>query len=314
MPNTKPTRILIAGKMVADLAARIAEVRPDLELRLRALDAVTAADLDWAEVFVGFRKPPVPGWGSVRWIHSIGAGVDGLILRESPPAGVLLTKSGEDFGPAIGEWCLARALAVNQFLADLDLDQRERRWNREREPHLLRGQRAVILGTGQVGRGIGRAFRSLGCRVSGLSRSGAATPDFGDVSTADRFADVVVGADWLILAAPLTPATAGFLSRARLAQCGGTYLMNVGRGALVDEAAIPWAIDHGHLSGAALDVFTTEPLPSDSPLWVHPKITISPHISGPSTLAATLAGFLETLGQVDRGETPRLAVDPAQGY
>jgi phosphoglycerate dehydrogenase-like enzyme len=154
----------------------------------------------------------------------------------------------------------------------------------------------------------------MGCRVVGLSRSGAPAAGFDRVRPATRFTEEVREADWLVLAAPLTRETIGFLNRDRLADCEGVYLMNVGRGALLDERALVQALDQGWVRGAALDVFEREPLPADSELWTHPKITISPHISGPSTLGATTAGFLESLAAVERGERPRLAVDPELGY
>lgn len=314
-PNWQPRRVLVAGIRMPDLIGHIAAARPDLELKPVALDQITADDLDWAEVYLGFRRPPtLRDWGKIRWIHCIGAGVDGIIYGIDVPKSVIVTKSSEDFGPAIGEWCVTRALAVNQFLATFAEDQRAQRWDREREPIVLRGQRVVILGTGLVGSGIARAFRGLGCRVEGLSRTGAARPDFDHVATTDRFAETMKGADWLILAAPLTAESRRFVDRTRLAQCDGAYLMNVGRGAVTDEAAIPVAIDRGWLSGAALDVFEKEPLSADSPLWRHPKITISPHISGPSTLAATAEGFLESLTAIERGALLRLTIDPALGY
>ncbi len=311
---TTPKRVLIAGEHVAEIHDLIAAARPDLALRLKRAVEVDAADLDWAEVYVGFRKPPVEGWGAVQWIHSIGAGVDGLVFRKPIPPGILLTKSGEDFGPAIAEWCLCRALAVNQRLADLALDQKNRIFDRSKEPVVLRGQRVVVLGTGAVGGGIARAFGGLGCRVTGLSRSGAPRAGFASVSTFADFGGAVRGADWIIAALPLTGDSIGLLNRDRLAQCGGAYLMNVGRGAVIDEAALPDAIDQGWIRGAALDVFAIEPLPADSPLWQHPQIVISPHNSGPSTVPATAEGFLESLRSVERGETPRTLVDPLAGY
>jgi D-2-hydroxyacid dehydrogenase (NADP+) len=289
--------------------------RPGLETRLRRLAEVTADDVAWAEAFVGFRPPP-PGWGGIRWAHCIGAGVDNFLFRRRLPEGLLLTRSAEDFGPAIGEWCVARALAENQHLLALAEAQRAHRWGTAdgpRDPALLQGQRVVILGTGQVGRGIARLFRALGCRVDGLSRSGAAAGDFDRVLPAARFAEAVAGADWLVLAAPLTEETWHFLNRERLARCGGTYLMNVGRGAVVDEAALPEALERGWIRGAALDVFETEPLPPESPLWDHPRVMVSPHRSGPSTVPATGDGFLECLAALERGERPRWAVD-ARGY
>lgn len=312
MPSWK--RFLIAGDHVAGFRDAIAARRPDLELRLKRVAEIGADDLSWADGFIGFRRPSTPDWGQVRWIHSIGAGVDGLVLGHPLPGHILLTKSSEDFGPAIGEWCLTRALAVNQHLTALQADQAARRWDRDREPVMLRGQRVLIVGTGSVGRGIARAFGPLGALVSGLSRSGQPVAEFSQVGTVRQFADFIRGVDWLILALPNTADTRHFLDRGNLAQCGGAYLMNVGRGAVIDEAALPDALDKGWIRGAALDVFEREPLPVDSPLWSHPKVVVSPHLSGPSTVLATAEGFLACLAEVERGERPRFAVDPNRGY
>jgi glyoxylate/hydroxypyruvate reductase A len=90
--------------------------------------------------------------------------------------------------------------------------------------------------------------------------------------------------------------------------------MNVGRGAVVDETALPEALDQGWISGAALDVFEREPLDPTSPLWAHPQIIVSPHVSGPSTLAGTGDGFFECLQSIERGEPTRWIVDPTKGY
>lgn len=306
----------MVGDHVAGLADYLRRRRPDLELTIRPLREIDSADLAWAQAYVGFRPPPGGRWGSVRWIHSIGAGVDALLAGGPLPADAILTRSSEDFGPAIGEWCLARALAVNQRLFELERAQAERHWpgRGSVDPVMLRGQRVVIIGTGLVGRGIARAFRGAGCRVDGLSRSGAPVEPFERIGIATDFAPMVSGAHWLILAAPLTAATRHFLNRDRLAQCGGAFLMNVGRGAVVDEAALSEALDRGWIRGAALDVFETEPLPPDSPLWSHPKVMIAPHNSGPSSVAATGDGFLECLAALEQGGRPRWLVEPRTGY
>jgi phosphoglycerate dehydrogenase-like enzyme len=117
-----------------------------------------------------------------------------------------------------------------------------------------------------------------------------------------------------VLACPLTEETFHFLNRARLAECGGTYLINVGRGRLVEEPALVEALDQGSLAGCALDVFETEPLPADSPLWARAEVTISPHISGLTTIPGAGDGFLQCLVEVEAGRKPRLAVDTARGY
>ena len=127
--------------------------------------------------------------------------------------------------------------------------------------------RALIVGTGTVGAGIARAFQGLGCVVDGVSRSGQAREPFRAVSSIAGFAGAVAGAQWLVLACPLTEETFHLLNRDRLSACGGAYLVNVGRGMLVEEEALPEALDQQWLSGAALDVFEREPLPEESPLW-----------------------------------------------
>jgi glyoxylate/hydroxypyruvate reductase A len=123
-----------------------------------------------------------------------------------------------------------------------------------------------------------------------------------------------VGAQWLVLACPLTEETFHFLDRARLLQSSGAYLINVGRGALVEEAALPEALAQGAISGCALDVFEREPPPPDSPLWSDPRVTISPHVSGLTTIPGAGQGFLECLGDVEAGKVPALAVPLEKGY
>jgi len=306
-------RVLIAFPDHEALAAWIRARRPDLALRGCHPTAITAPDLAWAETMVGFRRPPVPGWGGLRWIHSIGAGVDAFLFRTDLPERVLVTRSSEDFGPQIGEYCVARALAVTQQLDALAASQQAGRWQ-PIVPRALAGTRAVIAGTGMVGRGIARRLAALGTIIDGLSRSGRAAEPFHQVHRFEAFGTVLEGADWLILALPLTEDTFHLLDRQRLSECAGAYLINIGRGAVVDEASLPAALDKGWLSGAALDVFEREPLPPESPLWRHPLVTISPHCSGLTTIAGAGEGFLECLAAVERGEKPKWAVERGEGY
>jgi D-2-hydroxyacid dehydrogenase (NADP+) len=204
-------------------------------------------------------------------------------------------------------------LAVTQRLRPLDADQRAKRWQ-PKHPARIRGTHALIVGTGAVGRGIAQAFRGAGCRVAGLSRSGTAREPFELVHRVTQFAEAVHAARWLALACPLTEETFHFLDRARLSTCNGAYLFNVGRGPLVEEAALPEALSTGRLAGCALDVFETEPLPQASPLWEHPEVTISPHISGLTTIPGAAEGFLTCLAEIEAGQRPVLAVDAKQGY
>jgi phosphoglycerate dehydrogenase-like enzyme len=214
----------------------------------------------------------------------------------------------------IAEWALARALAFAQQLSELAECQRRAEWC-PRDPSFIRNTRAVVVGTGDVGSNIARAFAALGAIVHGVSRSGNGDPSlFTEVHPVSRLADIVADAAWLVLALPLTAATRKLVDRRVLQACRGAVLINAGRGAVVDEAVIPEALEQGWLSGAALDVFEVEPLPPASPLWRHSRIMISPHISGPTTTEGAAAGFLECLGEIERGVRPARVVDRDRQY
>ncbi len=308
-----PRRILISHNLHEGLGEFLGARRPDLQIRALDAGAIGRADVEWAEVFVGFRPPREGPWRELRWIHCIGAGVDAFAFRTGLSPDTLLTRTSEDFGPMIGEYCAARALAVTQRLARFAADQAARRWSPAHPGH-VQGTRVLIVGTGAVGRGIARCFKGLGATVEGVSRSGEARPPFDRVHRAADFEAAVAGVRWLILACPLTEETFHFLDRKRLARCGGAYLINVGRGPLVEEPALPEALEQGFLSGCALDVFEQEPLPPSSPLWTDPRVTISPHISGLTTIPGAALGFLECLEDVEAGRRSGLAVDPERGY
>lgn len=316
-PNTgpfAPRRIVIGANAHAELQQVLSAARPDLEFRGNKYTELTAADLAWGEAYVGFKRPPLPTMGNIRWVHCTGAGVDSWLYPEELPADVLLTRSSESFGPMIAEWALARALAFSQQLIDLAQCQRLHRWA-PRDIASLRGSKAVVVGTGDVGTHIGRLFSTMGCRVYGVSRTGEGDASvFPTMAEVSALKDMAAIADWLILTLPLTARTRGLISRDVMMACRGAVLINAGRGAVVDEAAIPEALDNGWLTGAALDVFEVEPLPIDSPLWQDTRVMISPHISGLTTLDGAAAGFLECLATFERGGASKWVVDRARQY
>ena len=310
----KPRRIVIGASTHAQLAERLRSLRGDLQVRGNPHTEVTADDLSWADAYLGFRRPPLPTMGKVRWVHCTGAGVDSWLYPVELPRDILLTRTSESFGTYIAEWALARALAFRQQLLDLAECQRRHEWA-PREIGYVRGSRAVVIGTGDLGSHIARLFAALGAEVHGVSRSGRGdSAVFASTAKVSELSRLAATADWLIVTLPLTSATRGLVSREVLAACRGAVLINAGRGAVVDEAAIPEALDHGWLAGAALDVFTVEPLPAESPLWDDRRVMISPHISGLTTVEGAIAGFLECLGEIERGQTPTRAVDRDREY
>jgi len=307
-----PRHVLIVDRLRDELAASLRASRPDLALRARDRGDVSSDDLAWADAYIGF-GPPAIGLDGITWVHAIGAGVDAFLFRRPFPAGALLTRATEPFGRRIAEYCLSYALAETQRHRDFAEVARHSRWG-PFLPASLAGSRIGVLGTGEVGQGIARAFATFRSQVTGVSRSGAARTPFHRVVAIDRLEEVVATADWFILAAPLTEETYHLVGERILGAGRGAHLMNVGRGALVDEAALLGALEHGTIRHATLDVFETEPLPPDAPFWTHPKVTVTPHISGPTTVEGAVEGFLAALAALEQGVVPDSVVDRGRGY
>jgi len=312
LPN--PRRLVIGAGAHAELAKRIRALRPDLEIRGNVYTAITSDDLEWADTYMGFRRPPLPRtMGNVRWVHCTGAGVDSWLYPNELSRDILLTRTSESFGVYIAEWALSRALAFRQQLLDLAECQRRHEWA-PRDVGYVRGSRAIVVGTGDVGGHIARLFSALGAECVGVSRSGRARPEFSATHPVSALPQIVGAADWLIVALPLTADSRGLIGRDILSACNGAVLMNAGRGAVIDEFLVPEALERGWISGALLDVFEIEPLPKESPLWDDKRVMISPHISGLTTPEGAVDGFIECLEEIEAGRLPSRAVDRDRQY
>jgi len=317
LPYT-PHRVLVGASAHEEVAAWIRTRRPHLDVRNRAHTEITADDLHWAEAYVGFRRPPAATtMGSVRWIHSTGAGVDAWLSAGLDPH-ILLTRSSESFGPMIAEWVVARVFAVQLQLLELATAQRAHQWAPRDVPRVA-GTRALVVGTGDIGTSVATSLHALGCHVTGVSRSGIARDDhtssvFRAIHPVRALPELVGDADWIVLTIPDTPASRGLISRSVLARCRGALLLNAGRGSVIEESALPEALDQGWLRGAALDVFAEEPLPTASPLWDDPRVLVSPHISGRTTVQGAASGFVACLDELETGSWPVWVVNHSKGY
>jgi phosphoglycerate dehydrogenase-like enzyme len=187
--------------------------------------------------------------------------------------------------PGDGVWGPPRdrdaAIAVLRRTVELG---REARWL-HRETADVAGARAMVVGTGSIGRAVARLLRAVGMTVSGVGRTArTGDPDFGTVHASNDLAAVVSDIDYLVLIAPLTPSTRGMVGREVLtAAKPGVRVINVGRGALLDTDALVDGLRTGQVGGAALDVFETEPLPQDHVLWTLDDVLLTAHMSGDTT-------------------------------
>jgi phosphoglycerate dehydrogenase-like enzyme len=282
-----------------------------------SIDAVREAQ---PEIVVGhqegflldFLERPAPG---VKWVHLLSAGVDTAVTRLGPRPPFRMTRTSIH-AAAMREYVLATMLAFSKRLSHWQGEQAARRWA-PATLELVDGKELVIVGTGEIGSGIAAAARALGLHVTGISRSGAARPAFEKVVATATMLEVLPAADFLVLAAPLTPATNHLVDRRILSVLKpGAMLINIARGALIDEAALLERLRAGHLAAAALDTFETEPLPPESPLWSAPNLLVTPHVSGrfEGGHERGRAQFFANLRAYARGEPLAYEVDVTRGY
>jgi phosphoglycerate dehydrogenase-like enzyme len=269
-----------------------------------------------AEVLYAW-KPPLHLYAEakrLRWLQAMGAGVDWALVPELP-RGVIVTRSPGVFGPWMAEYVLAWCLSVTQRMADYRGAQVRREWIQHRPPERLAGKTIAIVGLGDIGRTVARAARGVGLRVIGVSRSGRPVSGVERVYRSRDLRRALAAADFVVLVAPLNETTRGMIGAAELAAMRETaWLINIGRGALVDDNALVQALQRRTIAGAVLDVFTTEPLPPDHPLWSLDNAVITPHISGPNLPEEIVPVFNDNLARYLAGRPLRHVVDRRRGY
>jgi glyoxylate/hydroxypyruvate reductase len=309
-----PTQVLIASPLEAELAARIqaadprAEVRyePDLlpparypadhlgdpafrrdadgEARWRSL-------LEEAEVLFGIPGDSAEGLAEVvtglsrlRWVHATSAGAGEAVRKAALPAEalerVIITTSSGVHAVPLAEFAILGLLAVAKELPRFVEDQRARAWPEIRRPlRELRGETLFLVGLGDIGLEVARLGKALGMRTVGFRRTEGPPPaGVDEVHGPGRLAELAGRADAMVVSLPLTEATAGMIDRATIeALPPSCIFVNVGRGGVVDEPALVEALRERRIAGAVLDVFATEPLPADSPLWSMDNVLVTPH-------------------------------------
>lgn len=308
-------RILFTGKSTPELPETLRSQGKELRL-LKAAD-VTREDMEWADTYVGVRLPEGTGFGNVRWVHALSAGVDFFVKDREWPQDILLTRTICSFGRMISEYCLGHLLRHYQRHASFEELQKQSKWgSREELPETIRGKRVVVFGTGVIGTEVAQMLSELGMHVDGVSRSGEKKDPFyfAAVTTTGACAPLLEQADWVISTLPLTEETERFFNRDVFGSMKGAGFINVGRGKTVDEEALLEAIDQGRLHTAVLDVVFTEPLPDTSPLWKRPGVIITPHISAVTPPGEGAECFLDTLKLHEEEKELPNRVDLSRGY
>lgn len=304
-----------------DQAAAAAGFTADYYDSTRPTEALEA-NLEKYEVIYGHLPPALlRGAKNLQWLCSDFAGIEGY-LDESvwPRPGCLLSNSSGAYGPTIAEHIVMLSLMLLRRMPEYLPALARREWPYYAPIRSVAGSRVVMLGTGDIGSNTARRMKALGASVTGVCRSGkAAEPSFDRVVSVRELDGVLPSADLLVMALPATAETAGILTRERIALLPPTaYVINVGRGAAIDQDALVEALRSRRLAGAALDVMVPEPLPADHPLWDCPNTILTPHISGNMSLGLTcdldVEMFCRDLARYAAGEPLEHLVDRMRGY
>ncbi len=290
------------------------------DARLRFADDASLADmlpgsdvlLTWDFTSDAVRGAWTGGGGdTVRWVHTASAGVDRVTFPELLASEATLTNSRGVFDVPMAEYVLGAILAFAKDLPRSLRLQDAGTW-RHRETEPVAGRRAVVVGSGPIGHAITTLLRAAGLRVELVGRTAR-----DGVHAFDDLDGLLPEADYLVLAAPLTDQTRGLLHRGTIDRMrAGARVVNVGRGPLIVQDDLVEALASGRIAGAALDVFETEPLPADSPLWAMDNVLVSPHMSGDIVgwRDALVDLFAENLALFRDGRELRNVVDKARGY
>ena len=293
----------------------------------------TLATVTTAEAYFGFGVPAplLEVAGALRWAHSASAGVGNSITPALRASGIMFTNSAGVYAEPMADTVLAGVLHFTRALDFAVHQQAAARWDQlpftsaTTDIREISECRVLVIGAGGIGSAVARRFTALGCTCTGVRRRPErGLPDgFSSVAGPDDIDRLLPDADVVVLAAPLTDASRTTLDAARFALLPhGAIVVNVARGALIDEVALLAALGpadnrEGRLRGAVLDVFSTEPLPTTSPLWAHPRVLVTPHVSGVSPRRhweRALGLFEDNWRRWVAGEPLRNVVDLDAGY
>jgi phosphoglycerate dehydrogenase-like enzyme len=305
---------------------RLREDFPQLEVvQLPNYERISEEIVD-AELAIAWslRGDQITAAKKLRWIHSTAAAVHGLMSPELQANDIVLTNARAVHGPVVAEHAMALVFALAKRLPEAAKFQSQRHWAQQEicetapRPRELRDATMVIVGFGSIGTSLAKLARALGMRVIGVREHPQKGSELADAM--HGFAELnraLSEGDFVVLATPVTEKTRHLMNAERLEHLkSDAYLVNVGRGVLIDEAALQHALRAHRIAGAALDVTTEEPLPPGSPLWTMENVFVTPHTAGyaEKMWARHYDSYTENLRRYLAGKPLLWTVDKNAGY
>lgn len=283
-------------------------------------EAAPRADIILNGMFTGdLLRLTFPLASSVRWVHTLSAGVEHIMFPELIHSPVPLTNGRGVFRRSLGEWVVAAALFFAKEFRRAVVQQEARLWQ-QFDIEELHGRTMGIVGYGEIGRCAAELARPFGMRIVAVRRRTAlstADPLLDRVYPPEALPELLRESDYVVVAAPHTPATRGLIGEAEFdSMKPGAVIINVGRGPVIDEPALIRALAEQRIRGAALDVFDQEPLPRDHPFWNMPNVLISPHCADHTVgwLELAMNVFVENFRRFIEDQPLENLVDKHAGY
>jgi glyoxylate/hydroxypyruvate reductase A len=288
--------------------AEFRRVAPDLDVRGWA-DRGDVAEID---VVLGWRHPKgAPNhYPNLKLISALGAGYEHILGDPDRPAGVPVARLIDDrLTQAMTEYVLLHVLRYHRQMPEFEAAQRERRWIKPKPP-VTDDRRIGILGLGPLAQDAARRLVELGFPVAAWSRAPKQVPGIEVFHGATQLGAFAARTDILVCLLPLNDAMRGIIDADLLAALPrGAFVINPARGGHVIDGDLIAALDSGHIAGATLDVFHTEPLPEVHPFWTHPKVTLTPHIASTTNARSSVPQIVDNIRRVRAGKPVLNRVD-----
>lgn len=308
-------KLLIVHERAPEYAALIKKELPELDVTVARNKHEIPAAIEDVDAVLAWRVPKdiLKRAANVRWLASAGAGADHLIL---PGLGeeTIITKAPPIFGKLIAEYVIGYVLHVSLRVREVVSNMQERLWAVP-ERFFLPEKLIGILGMGSIGAEVARTAASLGMKVWGLKRTARPSPEADRVFGADELSDFLPHPDFLVMTLPLTEETRDLIGSDELSLLKPTcWIINVGRGRILDEDSLIRTLQEGKLGGYVADVFATEPLPKESPLWTLPNVIVTPHYAALTQPEDFVPSFVENVRRFRDGRPLLLQIDRDRGY
>jgi glyoxylate/hydroxypyruvate reductase len=314
--SEQPTLLLAVPVSWAQIwKGALSAIAPDLRVVVHGQDDYRASDVDYA---LSFRPQPglLKTLPNLKFAFSVGAGVDGFFADAEYPRHVPLIRFVDHtLSREMAQYVVMHTLIHHRQQRLFDAWQKEKKWRQTIPPRRTEDTRIGILGLGEIGTMAAERLRDLDFRMAGWSRTRKEVRGVKSFAGDAELNAFLGQSDILICLLPLTPDTRHILNAKTFAALPrGTFVMNVARGGHLVEVDLIPALDSGHLSGATLDVFETEPLPETSPLWLHPKVTVTPHVAAISDPRIAAQQIVDAIARDRAGKPLENLVDFERGY